>query len=130
MIQENEEHKCKRFMAGLNIRIKVHLAWASKNNFGELVEAALKVERTVSVLTQGRSDSKRGDPALVSQAPVSLVKRKERNGPVVEARDEEQHLARDPSGLQQPQEVVDLQDHLFHCALHVRGGISESAGRT
>ena len=53
MIQENEEHKCKRFMAGLNSRIKVHLAWASQNNFGELVEAALRVERIVSVLTQG-----------------------------------------------------------------------------
>ena len=51
MIQENEEHKCKRFMAVLNVRIKVHLAWASQNNFGELVEVALKVERTVSVLT-------------------------------------------------------------------------------
>ena len=62
MIQENEEHKCKRFMAGLNFRIKVHLAWASQNNFGELVEAALKVERTVSILTQGRPDSKRGAP--------------------------------------------------------------------
>ena len=24
--------------------------------------------------------------------------------------------------------MVDLQDHIFHCALHVRGGISESAG--
>ena len=46
MIQENEEHKCKQFMACLNIRIKVHPAWASQNNFGELVEAALKVERT------------------------------------------------------------------------------------
>ena len=63
MIQEDEEHKCKRFMAGLNVRIKVHLAWASQNNFGELVEAALKVERTVSVLTQGRPDSKRGAPS-------------------------------------------------------------------
>ena len=60
MIQENEEHKCKRFMAGLNVRIKVHLARASQNNFGELVEAALKVEMTVSVLTQGQPDSKRG----------------------------------------------------------------------
>ena len=67
-------------------------------------------------------------PALVSQAPVSLVGRKERNGPVVEAQDEEQYLARDPSVSQQPREVVDRQDHLFHCALHVRGGISESAG--
>ena len=62
MIQENEEHKCKRFMASLNVRIKVHLAWASQNNFGELVEAALKVERIVSVLTQGQPDSKRGAP--------------------------------------------------------------------
>ena len=53
MIHEIEEHKCKRFMAGLNSRIKVHLALASQNNFGELVKAALKVERTVSVLTQG-----------------------------------------------------------------------------
>ena len=66
--------------------------------------------------------------ALVSQAPVSLVERKERSGPAVEAQDEEQHLARDPFDHEQPQEVVDLQDNLFHCALHVRGGISESAG--
>ena len=62
MIQENEEHKCKRFMADSNVRIKVHLAWASQNNFGELVEVALRVERTVSVLTQGRPNSKRGAP--------------------------------------------------------------------
>ena len=58
IIQENEEHKCKGFMVGLNFRIKVHLAWASRNNFGESVEAALKVEKTVLVLTQGRPDSK------------------------------------------------------------------------
>ena len=75
MIQENEEHKCKRFMAGLNVRIKVHLAWASRNNFGELVEAALKVERTVSVLTQGRPDSKRGAPST-SQPGTSRSSRK------------------------------------------------------
>ena len=75
MIQENEEHKCKRFMAGLNFRIKVHLAWASQNNFGELVEAALKVERTVSVLTQGRPDSKRGAPGT-SQPGTSQYSRK------------------------------------------------------
>ena len=67
MIQENEEHKCKRFMVGLNVRIKVHLAWTSQNNFRELVEAALRVERTVSVLTQGRPDSKRG--ALSTSQP-------------------------------------------------------------
>ena len=75
MIQKNKEHKCKRFMVGLNVRIKVHLAWASQNNFGELVEAALKVERTVSVLTQGRPDSKRGAPST-SQPSTSQSSRK------------------------------------------------------
>ena len=75
MIQENEEHKCTRFMAGLNVRIKVHLAWASQNNFGELVEAALKVEMTVSALTQGRPESKRGAPNT-SQPSTSQSSRK------------------------------------------------------
>ena len=75
MIQENEEQKCKRFMTGLNFRIKVHLAWASQNNFGELVEAALKVERTVSVLTQGRPNSKRGAPSI-SQPGTNKSSRK------------------------------------------------------
>ena len=78
MIQENEEHKCKRFMAGLNVRIKVHLAWASQNNFGELVEVALKVERTVSVLTHGQPDSKRGAPGT-SQLGTSHSSRKKGN---------------------------------------------------
>ena len=77
-------------MAGLNFRIKVHLAWASQNNFRELVEAALKVERTVSVLTQGRPDSKRGAPST-SQLGTGLVKRKEISGLAIEAQDEEQH---------------------------------------
>ena len=75
IIQENEEHKCKRFMAGLNFKIKVHLAWASQNNFGELVEAALNVERTISILTQGRPDSKRGAPGT-SQPGTSQSSRK------------------------------------------------------
>ena len=76
MIQENEEHKCKRFMAGLNGRIKVHLAWASQNNFGELVEAALMVERTVLVLTQGRPDSKRGAPSTSQLDPSQYSRKK------------------------------------------------------
>ena len=76
MIQENEEHKCKRFMAGLNSRIKVHLAWASQNNFGELIKAALRVERTVSVLTQGRPDSKRGAPSTSQPDPSQSSRKK------------------------------------------------------
>ena len=76
MIQENEEHKCKRFMAGLNVRIKVHLAWASQNKFGELVEAALRVERTVSVLTQRRPDSKRSAPSTSQPDPSQSSRKK------------------------------------------------------
>ena len=76
IIQENEEHKCKRFMAGLNVRIKVHLAWASQNKFGELVEAALKVERTVLVLTQGRPDSKRGAPSTGQPGTMQSSRKK------------------------------------------------------
>ena len=128
MIQENEEHKCKRFMAGLNVRIKVHLAWASQNNFGELVEAALKVERTVSVLTQERPDSKRGAPST-SQPGTSQFSRK-KGKKWTSGRGSGRGVASNQGSVhhQQPQEVVDLQDHLFHCALHVRGGISENAG--
>ena len=62
-------------MDGLKVRIKVHLAWASQNNFGELVEATLRVERTVSVLNQGRPDSKRGVPST-SQPGTSQSSRK------------------------------------------------------
>ena len=76
MIQENEEHKCKRFMADLNGRIKVHLAWASQNNFGELVEAALRVERTVLVLTQGQLDSKRGAPSIIQPGTSQSSRKK------------------------------------------------------
>ena len=89
MIQENEEHKCKRFMVGLNVRIKVHLAWASQNNFGELVEAALKVERTVSVLTQGWPDSKRGAPSTSQPGTSQFSRKKGKKWTSVEAQDEE-----------------------------------------
>ena len=47
----------------------------SKQQCYEKVEAALKVERTVSVLTQGRTDSKRGAPST-SQPGTSQSSRK------------------------------------------------------
>ena len=65
-------------MAGLNFRIKVHLAWASQNNFGELVEAALKVERIVSILTQGRPDNKRGAPDTSKPGTSQSSRKKEK----------------------------------------------------
>ena len=52
----------------------------SKQQCYEKLEAALKVEMTVSVLTQGRPDSKRGAPGTSQPSTVSLVERKERSG--------------------------------------------------
>ena len=63
-------------MVGLNFIIKFHLAWASQNNFGELVKAALKVERTLSVLTQGWPDSKRGAPGTSQPGTNQFTRKK------------------------------------------------------
>ena len=61
----------------------------SKQQCYEKFEAALKVERTISVLTQGGQTVREVLPALVSQTPVSLIERKERSGPAVETQDKE-----------------------------------------
>ena len=61
----------------------------SKQQFYEKFEAALKVERTVLVLTQGQPDSKRGAPSTSQPDTSQSVERKERSGQAVEAQDEE-----------------------------------------
>ena len=43
-IQADEVMKCKRFLLGLQHRIRVHLSVVPQNRFGDLVEAALRVE--------------------------------------------------------------------------------------
>ena len=50
----------------------------SKQQFYEKFEAALKVERTVSVLTQGRRDSKRGAPSTSQPDPSQSSRKKEK----------------------------------------------------
>ena len=124
MIQENEEHKCKRFMAGLNFRIKVHLAWASQNNFGELVEAALKVERIVSVLTQGRPDSKRG--ALGTSQPGTSQSSRKKGKKWTSGRGSGRGVASSQGSVRLPAALGG--GRLSGSSLHVRGGILESAG--
>ena len=42
-IQADEVLKCKRFLAGLQHRIRVHLSVVPQNRFGDLVEATLRV---------------------------------------------------------------------------------------
>ncbi|KAL5734232.1 hypothetical protein ACOSP7_032093 [Xanthoceras sorbifolium] len=73
--QEDEEQKCKRFMVGLNPRIKIHLSLAPQTHYGELVEAAMKVERNATAITQGRPDNKRSGPSS-SQSGFSQTSQK------------------------------------------------------
>ena len=49
-IQANEVLKCKRFLSGLQHRISVHLSVVPQNRFGDLVEAALRVEQSTTVM--------------------------------------------------------------------------------
>ena len=49
-IQVDEVLKCKRFLSGLQHRIKVHLSVVPQNRFGDLVEAALRVEQSTTAM--------------------------------------------------------------------------------
>ena len=53
-IKADEVLKCKRFLAGLQHRIKVHLSVVPHNRFGDLVEAALRVEQSTTTMYQSR----------------------------------------------------------------------------
>ena len=61
-IQANEVLKCKRFLSGLQLRIRVHLSVVPQNRFGDLVEAALRVEQITTAMYQSRQESKRSAP--------------------------------------------------------------------
>ena len=49
-IQADEVLKCKRFLSGLQHRIRVHLSVVPQNRFGDLVEAALRVEQNTTAM--------------------------------------------------------------------------------
>ena len=58
-IQVDEVLKCKRFLARLQHRIRVHLSMVPQNRFGDLVEAALRVEKSTIAIYQSRQERKR-----------------------------------------------------------------------
>ncbi|KAL5732757.1 hypothetical protein ACOSQ2_032449 [Xanthoceras sorbifolium] len=62
-------------MVGLNPRIKIRLSVAPQTHYGELVEAAMKVERNATAITQGRPDNKRSGPSS-SQSGFSQTSQK------------------------------------------------------
>ena len=67
-IQADEVLKCKRFLAGLQHRIKVHLSVVPQNRFGDLVEAALRVEKSTMAMYHSRKESKRSAPGTSQQS--------------------------------------------------------------
>ena len=57
-IQADEVLKCKRFLLGLQHRIRVHLSVVPQNRFGDLVEPVLRVEQSTTSMYQSRQESK------------------------------------------------------------------------
>ena len=61
-IQADEVLKYKKFSAALQHRIKVNLSVVPQNRFGDLVEAALRVEQSTIAMYQSKQESKRSAP--------------------------------------------------------------------
>ena len=75
-IQANEVLKCKRFLAGLQHRIRVHLFVVPHNRFGDLVEAALRVEQSTMAMYQSRQERKRSAPGTSQQSSGQSSKKR------------------------------------------------------
>ena len=99
----------------------------SKQIVYEKFEAALKVERTVSVLTQGWLDSKRGSPST-SQPGTSHSNRK-KGKKWTGGRGSGRGVASSQGSVRSPAAIGGGRSSgsSFPLCLHVRGGISESA---
>ena len=80
-IQADEVLKCKRFLSGLQHRIRVHLSVVLQNRFGDLVEAALRVEQSTTAMYQSRQESKSKRSAIgTSQQSSGQYSRKKNKG--------------------------------------------------
>ena len=75
-IQADEVLKCKRFLSGLQHRIKVHLSVVPQNRFGDLVEAALRVQKSTTTIYQSRQESKRSASGASQQSSGQYSKKR------------------------------------------------------
>ena len=77
-IQADEVLKCKRFLSGLQHQIIVHLSVVPQNRFGDLVEAALRVEQSTKAMYQSKleSKSKRSAPGIFQQSSGQYSRKK------------------------------------------------------
>ena len=80
-IQADEVLKCKRFLSGLQHWIRVHLSVVPQNRFGDLVEAALRVEQSTTAMYQSRqeSKSKRSAPVTSQQSSGQYNRKKSKS---------------------------------------------------
>ena len=78
-IQEDEVLKCKRFLSGLQHRIRVHSSMVPQNRFGDLVEAALRVEQSTTAMYQSRQERKRSAPGTSQQSSGQYNKKKSKS---------------------------------------------------
>ena len=77
-IHADEVLKCKRFLAELQHWIRVHLSVVPQNRFGDLVEAALRVEQSTTTMYQSRQEIKRSAPGTSQQSSGQSRKREAR----------------------------------------------------
>ena len=75
-IQADEVLKCKRFLSGLQHRIRVYLSVVPQNRFGDLVETALRVEKSTTAIYQSRQESKRSAPGASQQSSGQYSRKK------------------------------------------------------
>ena len=75
-IKAYEVLKCKRFLSGLQHRIRVHLSVVRQNRFWDLVEAALRVEQSTTSMYQSRQESKRSAPGASQQSYVQYSRKR------------------------------------------------------
>ena len=75
-IQVDEVLKFKRFLSGLQHRIRVHLSVVPQNRFGALVEVALRVEQSTTAMYQSRQESKRSASGASQQSSGKYSKKR------------------------------------------------------
>ena len=75
-IQADEVLKCKRFLSGLQHQIRVHLSVIPQNRFGDLVEAALRVEQSTTAMYQSRQESKRSASGASQQSFGQYIRKR------------------------------------------------------
>ena len=67
-IQVDEVLKCKRFLAGFQHRIRVHLSVVPQDRFGDLVETVMRIEKSTTNMYQSMEESKKSAPSTSKQS--------------------------------------------------------------